>query len=404
MRPDSPRRRAGVAITAGAILAILLATMAPGGDLPEPGPAPRWAITDILLNVVLFIPLGIGLGLLGVRGAAAGMAGAIVSVAIEAAQLYWIPNRDASIHDVVSNALGAALGALVVVGWPGRILWWRIAGPILASLMTGFWGAGAVLVQPARPVQDRVWWAEWEPLVRGAVRFPGRLLSLSLQGVGLPDGAIPESQALAARLARADTVVFSAVVETGPALRGRSKVAGVFMGNPRGEYVGLWQDRRALLIYQRLRMTGWGLRAPVLRIPGAFPASGGDTVTVTVRITLARVDATVRAGHADQQGTLRLGSDLAWSGFLPFEYQPTRGERIWTTLLGFAAFLIVGAGLAQRAGLQVLAAGAALVAGPLFAGSVLPSSPVFLAAALGVPAGSLLASRLGLIGRASGSR
>ena len=56
-------------------------------------------LLDIILNVLLFLPLGIGLGLLG-RTRAAVAIGFLYSVAIELTQLFLIAGRDASLRDV----------------------------------------------------------------------------------------------------------------------------------------------------------------------------------------------------------------------------------------------------------------------------------------------------------------
>jgi len=79
--------------------------------------APGWVAPDdygILLNVVLFVPLGALFVLLTGRAWwwAAGVA-ALGSGLIESVQWLWLA-RQGSWLDVVANTLGAALGALVV--------------------------------------------------------------------------------------------------------------------------------------------------------------------------------------------------------------------------------------------------------------------------------------------------
>jgi glycopeptide antibiotics resistance protein len=82
--------------------------------------APSWlASRDLwerLLNVALFVPIGVLGALLRpgwslVRWALVGAAG---SLAIESAQWVLVPGRDASVSDLVTNTVGAVLGAALV--------------------------------------------------------------------------------------------------------------------------------------------------------------------------------------------------------------------------------------------------------------------------------------------------
>jgi len=58
---------------------------------------------DMFLNVLLFAPLGVGLALMGVRHGRALVLAAMVSLTVELAQVF-IPGRDASIGDLISNS------------------------------------------------------------------------------------------------------------------------------------------------------------------------------------------------------------------------------------------------------------------------------------------------------------
>lgn len=82
------------------------ASVAPAGALPEH--------YGVLLNVLLFVPLGAFLALLG-RWAWwwVMLPAVIVSGAIETVQGVWL-DREASWSDVVANTVGALLGAVAV--------------------------------------------------------------------------------------------------------------------------------------------------------------------------------------------------------------------------------------------------------------------------------------------------
>ncbi len=75
------------------------------------GEGRRW-LADGLLNLLLFVPLGLGLGWNGRSVLRAATIGFLLSTAIELAQL-WIPGRDSSLSDVIFNTAGTIVGALL---------------------------------------------------------------------------------------------------------------------------------------------------------------------------------------------------------------------------------------------------------------------------------------------------
>lgn len=128
---NTPSRRQKIGIGIAAITAILIAiatltpvevvVYGPGGDAPclicgELGG------TDALLNTLLFIPLGFGLALAGVRASRTIAASVLSSGTIEVLQFGIIAGRDASMGDVLTNSLGGALGVLLANHFLGLVL------------------------------------------------------------------------------------------------------------------------------------------------------------------------------------------------------------------------------------------------------------------------------------------
>lgn len=72
-----------------------------------------FALADALLNLLLFVPLGISLQWLGAGALRAVGLGFVVTFAVESAQLFLVPGRDASIGDLISNTLGCGFGYLL---------------------------------------------------------------------------------------------------------------------------------------------------------------------------------------------------------------------------------------------------------------------------------------------------
>src|SRR6185503_16885021 len=95
-------RPAGVSVLALALLLVALATLVSGTQTGlEPEAQNIWCLTcsetataDAILNVVLFLPLGAGLFMVGRKPMRAVLAGALVSFAIEMSQYFgWPPFR-----------------------------------------------------------------------------------------------------------------------------------------------------------------------------------------------------------------------------------------------------------------------------------------------------------------------
>lgn len=92
---------------------------------------PSSELSDIFLNVVVFVPLGLGAALrFGRRRMALTVAGALcLSLAIEVSQALEAAGRFASVTDVVTNTTGAAVGFAL-----GRVL----RGPATAEDGAGY--------------------------------------------------------------------------------------------------------------------------------------------------------------------------------------------------------------------------------------------------------------------------
>jgi glycopeptide antibiotics resistance protein len=84
----------------------------------------QYADVEFAANVAMFAPIGLLLLLLLGRSRwwAAALAGPLLSLAIETAQLF-IPGRVSDVRDLVSNSLGAVLGVVagLVITWPAAV-------------------------------------------------------------------------------------------------------------------------------------------------------------------------------------------------------------------------------------------------------------------------------------------
>ena len=136
-------------------------------------------VADFARNIILFLPLGFGLTLAGVRPGRALLAGACLSAAVEILQIRVIVGRDASFLDWISNSLGTMAG--VAIATHGRTLI-RPRTPTAAALwvvslvlwvgvlLLGAWG-----IQPV-PSSDP-YWGQRAPELGDSPQFLGELLS-----------------------------------------------------------------------------------------------------------------------------------------------------------------------------------------------------------------------------------
>src|SRR5438309_161572 len=205
-----PLHPARTRLLAAALLPILVATL-----WPFPGHEPEGFISciacgdngtsDVLLNIILFAPLGAALALHLRSIPRCALSAALLSATIELAQLY-IPGRDSSLGDVVSNTLGGTLGALftrTAVLWllpsPARAA--RLSRTAALAAAAVCWATG-VLLTPTLP--DAPYYGQWTPSLAHLELYHGRVLAAMLSGLPIAPGPIPDSRLVRVRLGRAE--------------------------------------------------------------------------------------------------------------------------------------------------------------------------------------------------------
>lgn len=113
-RPDRAQR-GPLVVAAATLVAIGAATLTP----QHPGtPTVPWYLpfanpgegADALLNVVLFVPLGVALALAGLPRRRSVWLVVAATVAVELLQGFVVPGRQASIGDILTNSVGGWIG------------------------------------------------------------------------------------------------------------------------------------------------------------------------------------------------------------------------------------------------------------------------------------------------------
>ena len=87
------------------------------GWINSAGIALTYSATEFLANIALFVPFGILVSLLWPRRPAWAVIalGLATSIAIELAQLLFLPHRVSDVRDLVANTLGTAVGVALLL-------------------------------------------------------------------------------------------------------------------------------------------------------------------------------------------------------------------------------------------------------------------------------------------------
>lgn len=402
----------GIATTALTVLLIAGLTLTPGAG----GPADHfdlcitcgthWA-ADFGLNILLFIPLGFGLRLAGVRRRTAWLLVAATTVTIELLQYSIITGRDSDLSDILSNTLGGSLGILAA-DVRRRLLTPSTAAALRLSVASALvWCASTACIQWALSISlpHSIYYEQVAPQLGQFSTFSGRVLTAAFNGAPFPGGRLSDE---ASATMRDDLVAgnarLSAVMTTGSPPRRLAPVISVFDDHRREIFV-LGQRHRDLIFQMRRHTDDWGFRSPSLALPGALPPRprSDDTVRISASVDAdaPRIAVESSAGHAER----RIGTGVwqAWSLLLPDEGRYGRFATPVTLLVVAAMFAPLGywggrvslhASTVRAAGPAILTLFATLAIIPWIARSLAAPSPVWAAGAVAIAFGWMAARRM----------
>lgn len=348
---------------------------------------------DVLNNVLLFLPLGLGLSLTGRRPSRVVMLGFLLSLAVELLQLTIIPGRDASLSDLLTNTLGTWLGVMVgrhltqlLTPLPGQ------AG-LLALAAALAWltvqAATAVLLRPWAP--DVILGGAWARVIPGRRPFDGSVTAAEVSGFAVSNSRKP-LPTLAAKVRQGD-VRLEVRLLSGSHAAVWSPVFEVL--RPGGSVMSLEAVGEDLAFQPPMRSSRLRLRRPALRLDGALPSQPGVPLRVTAGVEGDSLAASWSiADGTDFRSVQILGPSLGWSLITPVRHA-FGPEARWITGLWIAGWLALitywsvarrGAPLALASTLTLLiAAGLALI--PLLCGYPVSHWTEWLAGAAGVGVG-----------------
>ena len=410
--PAGTARATGRWLTLVYAALVLVATL-----VPDPGSQEIWirgcvvcgpqGWADAIRNVVLFVPLGLGLAVAWTRPAGAVALCVVLTLGIEGAQTL-IPGRDSSLGDILFNAAGGGLGA-----WLGQVRasWWRPglrAGSRLAWIWTALALTGAGLVGWAANHSSLVGVpiGQWTPEPRGFERYPGAIHEVRIGALEVPGDTVPQGRAVLDAWRAGDPVVvrFSAArPEGGPYILLR-------VVDVDDELLSLMTHDVDLSVRFRSRFADARLHDPLVWFPQALDGlEAGMTVDWSVwrnrsGTCLSRSEPDAARGPAPNRaeggGATALGwcrphltTGTAWTTLIPREFFTGSTGRWVTVLWLFALVGPVGWWAGSTAG--ALAGGALSVVSASVAGFTLVSwSPAELLLLIGFGVGGGLARAL----------
>ena len=383
----SHSRRAGQALAAAAAACIGLATLLPSAQRFTGDP---WCIVcgatgsvDVLLNFLLFVPLGTGLAMAGVGAPRAIAMAFAFTVGIETLQFSVIPGRDASLGDIVANSLGGAAGFAI----GARILDLVWPTPLFARKLLAAWSGIWVTVQlvaslallPANT--DRGLVGQIGRALGGRPRYPGRVLSATIDGDAIPNTRFADASHARHALPRGATVEVTVVApDTAPWWR--APVVRI-VDDSLSEALLVGQDGSDLVF-------GVGTRAAAMRLRPLFFVA--HDVFPAVRAGADREDTLrIRASYTAHGVSLSVATSLRGAHTVTLPVTPAAGWRL------FAPYPVFDDGSTRNA-LANLAWLLGLLLPAIYwaSRSVPPSSSRVIRALTGVTAGIVLAL-LGLV-------
>jgi hypothetical protein len=349
---------------------------------------------ELLLNIALFVPLGLALRAARVRAWLAVTIIVATTVTIEILQYFVIVGRDGVVRDCVSNAIGGVVGLAVQPHlralWPGpgspsrRLAW------CAALLWIAHAAMAALLFRPS--AASKRYYSQVAPELGQFDQFAGTVLSASIDGERV-EGSLFDP-ALEARVRAADSITLASVVIPGPP---KSRVAPIVnvvdsMGN---EVAILAQQRTALVFQARTKGQDLGFYAPAVVMDDVFETEP-STTPLPLLVAGVRRGSSLRLRVAAGTSTARearltLSPALGWTLWWPHEY-PGRAALVWVTAAWvFVCIALLGFWSEGLAAPLVAALGAEVLV-PLALGPGV-SSPTLVVSIMGALAG-LAISRL----------
>lgn len=314
-------RPLALTLCAAALAAIGVATLWPLPGSPPSGSSLCLACgelggVDLVLNVVLFFPLGVALAHAWPRRWWIWVIPTLASLTVEILQLRLVPGRDASLGDLVSNTTGGLLGIATMLALPtllrsttGR----RVTAVSIHLIIVAFSCIVAWTLLPAPVVY--VQWVQIQPERAGYETFPGRV-AVSLFEQPREVGTVVRAQSEPPEYSRGDLSAELTITEPSKAIP--TSEALIFrLANPSEMRAQVSQRHDALAVRFKKRGNELKLRSPTFVLDGVFPVSG-DSLRIQARSEGAKVHVTAASPQSTRELNAAVTFGRGWEVFSPF--------------------------------------------------------------------------------------
>lgn len=313
-------------------------------------------IADVILNVLLFLPLGLALRGMGWSIWRTVFTAMAISTAIEITQGTLLVGRDACIGDVMSNTLGGALGWVALAGVrafirPTRRVARNGSVAILAITTLLWLGTGAGL-QPSL-TDDIPWIGQPMHEGRGKQPFPGTLQRAAMNGVRIPNEEMTQKPAWR------DSIVFEIdATRENAQLFADASVMLRIVDTAHVVQTGIDQIGDDARLRLRVRAANWLLHNPRWRVSHAMRMTPGTPWRFRwswQRDRFSIVNEPI-AGPAAPAIVVPLSIGLGWAFIHPFVSIISDTRLLWTALwLGWWFGLLgwLAGRLGARAGMLI---------------------------------------------------
>ena len=332
-------------------------TLSPAG---EDARLPFWCFkcgtrpgVDVLLNIFMFAPIGIGLGLLRLRARWVILAIVCATLAIELLQYAVVPGRFASARDIIANTLGGigawrmALAARSLVAPPPtRAAMLSIAAASMWIMTQLFTAWALTIVVPPAP-----WWAQIRLRDLGfPAVFDGTVVRSSIGTIPIRySDQLEETEPVRRQVI--DGAPMTVLVTGAEPTTGAAPILLLAANDRLSEIVALGQMGNDAFFRVRTRAAVAGLRNPALRLDNAFPVgSSADTIAVTGQFTGGRYSITSEHAGQPRSRTLAASPGWTWALLVPIAHYSFGAEvRLLTGAWLFMALALAGLWAGQGA-------------------------------------------------------